>query len=75
MQFIYALGFVVFWIVLQAWILPWFGISTCIGNSCRSTLGDRPQQAEPAEPLLWQSPNGTSGSPRLPTPGTPSHGE
>lgn len=27
-------GVFVFWIVLNRWILPWFGISTCCCGSC-----------------------------------------
>jgi hypothetical protein len=28
MEIVFALGFVVLWIALQAWILPRFGVST-----------------------------------------------
>ncbi len=28
------LGFLVFWFVLNRWVLPLFGISTCMSGSC-----------------------------------------
>ena len=27
-------GTLVLWIVLNRWILPWFGISTCMSGNC-----------------------------------------
>ncbi len=30
----FLLGFVVFWIVLNRWVLPWFGVSTCMFGAC-----------------------------------------
>jgi hypothetical protein len=28
-------GLVVGWIVLNIWVLPWFGIQTCMSGACR----------------------------------------
>ena len=35
MEILFALGFVVVWVALQAWILPYFGVSTCLSGACR----------------------------------------
>jgi hypothetical protein len=46
--FIFALVLTL-WIVLNRWVLPWFGVSTCMGGGCtverRSTV---------AAPSGWQ---------------------
>ena len=34
------------WIVLNLWVLPWFGIQTCMSGACRVP---RVQQAEPRD--------------------------
>ncbi len=28
-------GFLMFWIVLNVWVLPYFGIQTCMCGACR----------------------------------------
>lgn len=33
-DFAIIFGVLVLWIVLNAWILPWFGISTCMSGGC-----------------------------------------
>lgn len=29
-----VVGFLVFWIALNRWILPWFGVQTCMSGAC-----------------------------------------
>ena len=43
-EFILLLGIMVFWIALNRWILPWFGISTCMSGGCAA---DRCPSCEP----------------------------
>lgn len=35
-DFLLVAGFLVFWITLNRWILPWFGIQTCMSGGCCS---------------------------------------
>lgn len=56
MEIFFALGFVGLWIALQAWILPYFGVSTCMSGSCRPRPVVGHQQQGTEEPLLRQSP-------------------
>jgi hypothetical protein len=35
------------WIVLGRWVLPWFGVPTCMGGSC--SLGPPPTVEQPVE--------------------------
>ncbi len=37
-----VIGFIVFWIVLNRWVLPRFGVQTCMSGAC----GPRAQQPE-----------------------------
>lgn len=30
-----VIGFLVLWIALNRWILPWFGVQTCMSGACR----------------------------------------
>lgn len=41
-----VIGFLVFWIALNRWILPWFGVQTCMSGACA-----RVPHAEQSEPL------------------------
>jgi hypothetical protein len=38
-EFAYLLAFLAFWIVLNRWILPWFGIRTCMSGGCGVDYG------------------------------------
>ena len=42
MEMFIVIGFVVFWIALQAWILPWCGIPTCMSGACRPSAAASP---------------------------------
>jgi hypothetical protein len=51
------LAFLAAWIVLNRWVLPWFGVPTCMSGGCaaevRRTEADPPEErglAGPAEP-------------------------
>jgi len=33
-EFLFFAGFLVFWVVLNRWVLPWFGVATCMSGSC-----------------------------------------
>lgn len=57
--FIFA-SFFVFWILLNRWLLPWFGVSTCMSGGCAidrrptvrqqdapATAGIQPREHEP----------------------------
>ena len=33
-EWLILLGAAVLWIALNRWILPWFGISTCMSGGC-----------------------------------------
>ena len=33
-DFLLLLGAMVLWIVLNRWVLPWFGIHTCMSGGC-----------------------------------------
>lgn len=35
MDFLFLIGFFVVWFVLNRWVLPKFGIYTCLSGSCR----------------------------------------
>ena len=45
MEIFVVLGVVVLWIALQTWILPRFGVSTCMSNACRPSSA-APQTVE-----------------------------
>jgi len=34
MEILIPVGILVAWIILQAWILPHFGVKTCLGGAC-----------------------------------------
>lgn len=36
-DFALILGFFAFWIVLNRWILPWFGVPTCMSGGCAAS--------------------------------------
>jgi hypothetical protein len=50
-------AFIVIWIVLNRWILPWLGVPTCMSGGCRADGGPagrhgqaaRGRQAEPLD--------------------------
>ena len=48
-EFLILLGVVLFWITLNRWILPWFGIPTCMSGAC---IVDRCPSCGPG-PLRW----------------------
>ncbi|MCR4413664.1 MAG: hypothetical protein NUV77_14680 [Thermoguttaceae bacterium] len=52
------------WIVLNRWVLPWFGVPTCMGGCCRAPYGSTAEDSA--------STCGTVPSP-LPPAGTPEH--
>jgi hypothetical protein len=33
-EFLIFVGVIVFWIVLNRWVLPWFGVQTCMSGGC-----------------------------------------
>lgn len=33
-EFLFFAGFLAFWIVLNRWVLPWFGVATCMSGAC-----------------------------------------
>jgi hypothetical protein len=33
-ELLILLGVILFWIALNRWILPWFGIPTCMSGAC-----------------------------------------
>lgn len=33
-EFLFFAGFLVFWVVLNRWVLPWFGVATCMSGAC-----------------------------------------
>lgn len=41
-------GFLVFWITLNRWLLPWFGIQTCMSGACCSKSASQPCSLEKA---------------------------
>jgi hypothetical protein len=48
------LGIFVLWIVLNRWVLPWFGIRTCMSGACGvdarpATTAGFPEEAKPGE--------------------------
>ncbi len=50
-------GFLVFWIVLNRWLLPYFGIQTCMSGACSRpaqtqpiSLPDKPENVGPRRP-------------------------
>jgi len=52
-------GFMVIWITLNMWVLPWFGIQTCMSGSCRPVLNSRthaPKEISPSETHPAKSP-------------------
>ena len=48
-EFLFFAAFLAAWIVLNRWVLPWFGISTCMSGACavdaRRTAVERPNDA------------------------------
>ena len=32
---LFFIGLFAAWIILNAWVLPWFGIHTCMSGACR----------------------------------------
>ena len=42
---LFVVGFLVFWIGLNRWVLPWFGVQTCMSGAC--TRVPSAQQSEP----------------------------
>ena len=41
MEFLIPLAIVLAWIVLQAWVLPLFGVQTCMNGACRQRSAPR----------------------------------
>ncbi len=35
-EFLLVFGILMLWIVLNRWVLPWFGVPTCMSGGCRS---------------------------------------
>lgn len=44
-DFLFLLGLIGGWIVLNAWILPWFEIPTCLSGACRVQQVERSDSA------------------------------
>ncbi len=40
-DFLFFAGILAGWIVLNIWILPWFGIRTCMSGACRVPRGEQ----------------------------------
>jgi hypothetical protein len=38
-EFSYLIVFLALWIVLNRWVLPWFGIRTCMSGGCVADYG------------------------------------
>lgn len=49
MEGLWILGFVVAWILLQAWILPRLGVRTCLAPGCGLDRAEAPVARERAE--------------------------
>ncbi len=49
-EFLILGGILAGWIALNAWILPWFGIKTCMSGGCR------PDSCSSCGPGPWSSP-------------------
>lgn len=49
-EFSLLLAIIVFWIVLNRWILPWFGIPTCMSGGC-AAAHCRSRSSEPSNPV------------------------
>jgi hypothetical protein len=71
-DFLIVAAVLVTWIVLNGWILPWFGIQTCMSGACsrvpsgQATPGATPEEAEPGSRLEddgTPSPNKSPGMP------------
>ena len=46
----------VFWIVLNRWILPWFGVPTCMSGGCSSSRAScAATQQSPADEHVLKS--------------------
>lgn len=41
----------VLWFVLNRWVLPWFGVPTCMSCGCAAERDPRPREAERAEAM------------------------
>jgi hypothetical protein len=48
-EFSIFLGVIVLWIVLNRWVLPWFGVQTCMSGGC-AARNTPPCCAEPLTP-------------------------
>jgi hypothetical protein len=33
-EFLFVVAFLAAWIVLNRWVLPWFGVATCMSGAC-----------------------------------------
>lgn len=42
MEFLIPLAIVLAWIVLQVWVLPLFGVQTCMSGACRQRSAPPP---------------------------------
>ena len=38
---LFVVGFIAFWIALNRWILPWFGVQTCMSGACARVPQDK----------------------------------
>ena len=54
-EFSLMLGVVVLWIAINRWVLPWFGISTCMSGGCAAdrcaSSGPETQMSRDAEAM------------------------
>lgn len=44
-ELVILVGFLAGWFALNRWVLPWFGVSTCLSGSC--AVSARPAETEP----------------------------
>ncbi len=56
-EFWLLLGVLALWIVLGRWVLPWFGIATCMSGGCCATRAtkDRDSNDDATQPKGNQS--------------------
>jgi hypothetical protein len=54
-EFGFVLLFLAAWIVLNRWVLPWFGVPTCMSGGCSGgscSWEQRPAVSAPASPAV-----------------------
>lgn len=56
-EFSIMLGVLLVWIALNRWVLPWFGVQTCMSGACQTGYS-----SSPAPPSCCPSPVAEPGS-------------